>query len=190
MEKIIIRDATIEDSGFIAQCVMAAAGICDFAEDSVDQTSREVFNELCGMDHSLYCWNHARIAVDAETGCPAGCIIAYDGNRYARAREMTFGYFEERTGKKIEECDMETCKGEYYLDSLAVTPRYRGRSIGRMLIEDAVDKGYESGHRRFSLIADLNSEYLLDYYSEIGFSPEEPIVFFGTDYLRMILARD
>ena len=190
MEKIIIRDATIDDSGFIARCVMAAAGICDFTEDPADETRKRVFNELCAMDHSLYCWNHARIAVDNETGKSAGCLISYDGYRYARAREMTFGYFEEQTGMKIEECDMETCKGEYYLDSLAVAPQYRGRSIGRMLIDDALNKGYESGHRRFSLIAEKHSEPLLKYYSGIGFKAEEDIVFFGTDYLRMILARD
>lgn len=186
MNNITIRSAEADDVTFIARCVMAAAGVKDLDEPAGDDRHSTAFMEVCGIEHSLYYWNHVRIAVDDLTGTAVGCLVAYDGRRYARSREMTFGYIAEKLGMTIEETDMETCKGEYYLDSMAILPEYRGRNIGKMLIEDAVSQGFAEGHNRFTLIAEKEAASLQSYYSSIGFVPEEEIIFFGHPYVRMV----
>lgn len=186
MSTVRIRSAVQEDVPFIVRCVMAAAGIRDMEEEIHDDLQSTVIREVCAMEHSLYHWKHARLAFDIHTDKPIGCLIAYDGKRYARAREMTFEYLEEHLGWTIEDTDMETCKGEYYIDSLAVLKEYRGKSIGKMLVEDAVAEAIEAGHSRLTLIAEKEAPALQAYYSAIGFDYEEEIIFFGRPYVRMV----
>lgn len=184
MSDIRIRPASPEDVAFIAKCVMAAARMKDMEDSSDDDSETLVMREICAMEHSLYYWTHVRIAEDS--GIPVGCLVAYDGRRYARARDLTFGYAEEKLGWEIVDTDMETCKDEYYLDSMAIIPEYRGRNIGKMLIQDAVNQGYEAGHSRFTLIAEKEALSLQSYYASMGFAPEEEIIFFGHPYVRMV----
>lgn len=183
---IIIRDAEIEDVPFLARCVMAAVGTLDLEDDTKDNPSYDIICELCAMEHSLYCWNHFRVAVDRATGKPVGSLLAYDGKRYARAREMSFSYAEEKLGIRFDDSDMETCRGEYYLDSMAVLPEYRGHRIGHALIQDAIEQGRQDRHTRFTLIAEKDAPALQSYYSLLGFAPEEEILFFGQPYVRMV----
>jgi GNAT superfamily N-acetyltransferase len=82
---------------------------------------------------------------------------------------------------------METCKGEYYLDSMAILPQYTGHKIGHALIQDAIEQGKQLNHCRFTLIAEKEAESLKAYYSVLGFIPEEEIMFFGHPYIRMAL---
>ena len=138
---ITIRDAVPTDVPFLARCVMAAVGTLDMAEKAEDNPAYETICELCAMEHSLYCWNHFRVAVDTKTGEPIGSLLAYDGKRYARARDLAFSYAAEKTGTDLGDSDMETCKGEYYLDSMAILPQYRGHKIGHALIQDATEQG-------------------------------------------------
>ena len=87
--------------------------------------------ELCRMEESLYSWKHADMAIDVATGEPAGCLISYDGGLYADLRQKTFAYALQRIGKEMPESGMETQAGEFYIDSLAVLPEYRGFKTGR-----------------------------------------------------------
>ena len=184
---ITIRDAVPTDVPFLARCVMAAVGTLDMAEKAEDNPAYETICELCAMEHSLYCWNHFRVAVDTKTGEPIGSLLAYDGKRYARARDLAFSYAAEKTGTDLGDSDMETCKGEYYLDSMAILPQYRGHKIGHALIQDAIEQGKQLKHSRFTLIAEKEAESLKAYYSVLGFIPEEEIIFFGHPYIRMAL---
>lgn len=183
---IIIRNAVIEDCPFLARCVMAAMGLTDLNEPCVDDLRYKTIKELCEMEHSLYCWYYFRVAVDKETGKATGCLLSYDGKRYARARDLSFRYAEEKTGLTLGDSDMETCKGEYYLDSLAVLPEYRGNSIGHLLINDAIRIGAENRHSRFTLIAEKDSSALRNYYRQAGFTEEEEIIFCNHPYIRMV----
>lgn len=186
MTEISIRDANAEDVPFIARCILAAAGALELKDDWMAQTGDRIalMEELCAMEHSLYCWNHVRIACDRDI--PVGCLLAYDGKRYARAREMTFTYVQERTGMIMEDSDMETCRDEYYLDSMSVLPSYRKRGIGHMLMADAMSIGQKLRHTRFSLIADKEVPALQRHYASVGFEIEEEIRFFGHQYYRML----
>ena len=184
---IIIKDAEPTDVPFLARCVMAAVGTLDMADKPEENPAYETICEICAMDHSLYCWNHFRIAIDNSTGEPIGSLLAYDGKRYARARDLAFSYAAEKLGMEFGDSDMETCKGEYYLDSMAILPEYRGHKIGHKLMLDAIEQGKERKHCRFTLIADKDAESLQSYYSALGFVPEEEIMFFGHPFIRMAL---
>ena len=96
------------------------------------------------------------------------------------------------TFSKVEpECEA----GEYYLDSLAVHPDFRGHlfdyegvqeKLGHILLLDGIRLGQALGYTRTSLIVDVDRPRLKHYYSQLGFRPVRDILFFGHHYTRMV----
>ena len=80
---------------------------------------------------------------------------------------------------------IEAQAGEFYLDSMALLPEYRGLGLGKMLMEDAVQKAAELGFEYASLIVDKSKPGLVEHYSKIGFVKDGSMEFFGHDYFRM-----
>ena len=121
-DKLIdIREASVSDAAFVADCVLCAIGLYDF---DVRPEEYRRFAEVCRMEDTLYSYRNALIV--SVDGVDAGCIVAYPGDNYEEVREKTFKAIESKCGTKISmNYDMETGPGEYYLDSLAVVPDCR-----------------------------------------------------------------
>ena len=180
-EPILIRQATEEDIPFVAQCVLASVDLYDFEHESVESG---IALKVCSLDDTLYSWRNARIAEVGQV--PAGCLISYDGGIYPESRERTFRYFRE-AGRPMDDSEEETCPGEFYLDSMAVRPEFRGYGIGHRLMKDAISAGRDLGFSRFSLIAECCKTELRCYYAELGFKEDREIHAFGERYMKMIL---
>ena len=173
---IKFRDATPEDVEIVAKTFLMAI-----------EWDRPVTEELLGMclrEDSLYSWRRTRIA-EAD-GKSAGCLIAYPGEEYAVLRERTWSIFKSEATDSFDGFEPETYRGEFYLDSLAVLPEFRGHGIGRQLLLDGVRKGQALGYRRITLIAETDHPHLRQYYEETGFKPFAEMDFFGHRYTRMI----
>ena len=89
----------------------------------------------------------------------------------------------------------ECLPGEFYLDSMAILPEFRGKAyeyagstdrIGHLLMLDGIEQGRRKGFPRISLIVDKSKPRLKSYYSALGFRPDGEILFFGHLYDRMI----
>lgn len=182
-DSITIRPAAQEDAPYIAYCVTAAMGIAPDTDEWKELV--EVMQEICVMEESLYSYRFADMAVDSATSEAAGCLISYDGGLYKDLREKTFPYAARRLGRSIGNTDMETGPGEYYLDSLAVSPEFRGAKIGHRLIRNAIEKGLGAGFGNICLIADKEKPGLQAYYAAAGFVPKGEIIFLGHPYIRM-----
>lgn len=178
---LTIRAATPDDIAFVAQCVLASVDLYDFQHESIEGA---IAMRVCSMDDTLYSWRNARIAV--LDGIPAGCLISYDGGTYHENRERTFACFRE-AGRPMDDSEEETGPGEFYLDSMAIRPEFRGYGIGHRLMQDGISMGQKKGFTRFSLIVECNKPDLRDYYAQLGFKPDKELFAFGEQYLKMIL---
>lgn len=179
--KVNLRNAEKEDSEFVAECVLAAMGMYDFTERS------EEFGAvlaLCSAYDTLYSYRNAIIATAG--GVSIGCLVCYPGDGYASARKRTFSMIAFPDGG-LNSSDMETGPGEYYLDSLALVPAFRGQGIGKILLRAGIERGKASGFGRISLIVDKTHPRVREYYSSLGFESEKEIRFLGEDYIKMIL---
>lgn len=178
MNNITIKKATQEDAPFIAWTVLTAL---DMNTENLNKTI-----ESCRDSKSLYSWKNSIIAYNNQH--PIGCIISYPGDNYKEMRDYTW---HQLWGKehcdKIENVALETKKGEYYIDSFAILPEYRGGKIGLLLLKAAIHQGQKLGYTKFALIADNLKDNLIKYYQNIGFTPQEEISFFGHNYRRMEL---
>lgn len=183
---ITIRDAVAADAPFIARCVWAAIEMLHI-EDDVPDEMREAFSYLVGiclMDDTLYSYRNAAVA--EVNGCVVGALVAYDGARYAAMRKTTFDLVEKNMGVKLEHNVMETGEGEFYLDSLAVMPQFRGLNIGKMLIQNRMELARGLGIGKVSILVDKDKPRLRAYYESLGLALAEEIFVFDSWYNKLV----
>lgn len=82
----------------------------------------------------------------------------------------------------------ETSADEYYLDSLAVFPEYRGRGIARELIKAAVERAKEAGKPAGLLVSKHNPK-ARELYESLGFKPIGERFFAGELMTHMSLSK-
>lgn len=186
--KVIIKDATRDDTQFIAWAVLSAIGHEEGTEEF--QKLLPVVTDICSMDNTLYSWRRTRVAVVG--GTVVGCLVSYDGAEYDTLRPLTWslfgqGYDGELPEEVIAANGIETKAGEYYLDSMAVKKAFRGYEIGRMLLEDGIALAKAKKFPRVTLIVESDHPKLKEYYESVGFRGEDHMMFFGDDYTRMAI---
>ncbi len=177
----------------------------------------DVFKEICAREDTLYSYARTRIA--CVDGRSAGALISYPGEDNAALRTFTWSLLEDDSSPAASseasnpvppsqesresdtsddmfaDVDAECEAGEYYLDSLAVHPDFRGSlfdyedtrdKLGHILLLDGIRRGQALGYTRISLIVDVDRPRLHHYYSQLGFRPVRDILFFGHHYTRMV----
>ena len=186
MTQLTIRDALPDDAPFLAKCVMAGMHFYDF-EEEVPQESA-IFERLTACeqrDDLLYSYVRTRVAeVD---GVAVGSLLSYPGEIYRDLRHKTFTELWPEFSRMDADSQQETGPGEYYLDTLAVLPQYRGKGIGHRLIRDSIEKGISLGYTKISLVADTGRPDLIALYASLGFRSDGHRHAFGVDFQRMVL---
>ncbi len=181
-----IRKATVNDSAAIACNVMAAMDFDMFGGELAPELKimLEGMTDICAREDTLYSWRNTIVV--CEDGVVAGSLTSYDGGAYLAMRELTFGLARERFGWALPVMDDETSAGEWYLDSLAVSPQYRKRGISKALFSRMMQEAAEAGFHKVSLIALASADRLIAHYESFGFRPDRHLNCFGHDYLRMV----
>ena len=185
MNDIIIRPATENDAPIIARCVLAAMEIVDIDTFVPSEMHTAVKNlEVATLDDArLYSCKNSLIA--DVNGDAVGCLISYCGDDYATLRKRTFDILYEESGLDLRNNPMETGPGEYYLDCMAIKSKFRGKGIGHLLMRKAIENGKIIGYKHFTLLVEKSHNRLQEYYAQLGFSPIEKIVAFGSEYTKM-----
>ena len=179
-DKIRFRNAAIEDAHFIARGFHMAMLYDDASEEQISNFARNI----CVREDVLYSWCNTIIAeVD---GKPAGMLTAYDGRYYHELRIRTMNLVKQHLGVEFPGMEDEAVAGEYYLDSLAVMAEFRGRGIGRKLLQKGIENG-KSLNLDVTLAVDPINDRAKKLYLSLGFKPSGTLFIFGHDYEKMII---
>ncbi len=174
IKNVEIVSARPEDADFIAWIVAQGMHM-----DNVPSFLKTVG----ARDDTLYSWRHTRL-LRCE-GKLAGGLISYDGATHEEGRRNTWVMPD---GRLLSSGDVpETVAGEYYFDSLAIVPEFRGHGLWRLLFDDAVRTAREEGFHRVTLICDENYPQLARRYISYGFLPEDTFLYFDTLCRKMSL---
>lgn len=176
---MIIRRATIEDAPFIAWTVLTAVGV----EDS-DNLLMDSVSELCRREDVLYSWRNSMLAV--KEGQVVACLIAYDGADYQSMRVETFRIIAEETGRDFRNMDDETGAGEFYIDSLAVLPEYRGQGIATGLLKASIDYARHLAIGKVAMVVSPDNSEAQHLYESLGFRYAQDMFLFNENYRKMI----
>lgn len=173
---ISIRDAVAEDAPLVAWTVLTAL--------DMDDKELATVTRCCSDAATLYSWRNTRvITVD---GVVAGCLISYEGSRYMAMRDYTWqGLWDDFDAEELKDVEVETCRGEYYLDSMALLPEYRGMELAKRLLLDGIERGKAAGCGSVTLIVSVDKPHLQEYYASMGFEAYSTMDFFGHRYNRM-----
>lgn len=175
-EEVIIRPATVCDAPFIAAVVAMAIADEDALHAYCGKDYISVLAEVASLEDSQYSYRNALVA--EVGGRLAGAVVGYDGAALHALRSNTLAVVEKRTGHLPHIVD-ETGEGEYYLDSIAVMPDFRGFGIGRMLLSAFCDKAFAEGHECVGLLVDYDNPNAERLYLSLGFERVDTKPFFG-----------
>ena len=168
-----IVSARPEDADFIAWIV---------AQGMHMESVPPFLKPMAERDDTLYSWKNTRLLLCE--GKLAGGLVSYDGGWHEEGRKNTWVI----DGKLLNSGDVpETADGEYYLDSLAIVPEFRGGGLWRQLFDDAVEIARKKGFHRVTLICDEDYPWLGKIYSSYGFVPGNTFLYFGTTCRKMVL---
>ncbi|MBQ2126809.1 MAG: GNAT family N-acetyltransferase [Bacteroidaceae bacterium] len=176
MENINIREAVPGDAPIVGKVVLMALHYDE------QHPLASIFAELAAREVSQYSYRNALVAeVD---GSVVGAIIGYDGARLEELRKPLFELMREKLGS-VPTVEDETSAGEFYLDSIAVLPQYRGSGAGGALLAAARDRAFAAGHDRVGLIVDFENPRAEALYKSLGFERMNATTFLGHDMWHM-----
>lgn len=168
--EIIVRDARREDAPLIARMVCMAVGY-DEAHPIYP-----VFLTLAQRRRTQYSYLNSLVCeVD---GAVAGAVVGYDGAMLATLRKPIYPLIKEHLGT-TPHIEDETEAGEYYLDSLGVLPHFRGKGVGRALVEALCNRAFSEGYARVGLIVDYDNHRAESLYTSLGFERRGTKLFLG-----------
>lgn len=167
---MIIREATKNDSGAIANVVLLAIGVdIEHLELHTSPFNYELVKVLAEREDSQYSYENCYVCeVDGNV---AGAVCCYDG---ARLYELRKALLEElqRRGAKLDKKITDECEsGEFYIDSIAVFKEYRGKGIAKALIARAEERSRELEIPVLGLLVDDENPNAAKLYTSLGFRP-------------------
>lgn len=186
IENLQIRPATIADAAFIAKNVMAAMGHDEVYSDGGEEWLQQLIPHMeiiCRREDVLYSWKRSYIA--EVNGIPAGSLTAYEGTDYKETQTRTFSLFDGPLNFDLDLMQDETREGEFYLDSAAVLPEFRGQGIGRALLQFGITKGKELGVDYVTLLVSPQNPKAKRLYRSLGFRDAGEVFAFGEYFQRM-----
>lgn len=187
-----MRKAKPSDARFIAEVVLSGMGYNIFDNNELDKEKTpfgpvdkvlDAIEKSCRKDNTLYSWKNTCIAVCGDKS--AGALVSYNGGDYAELAGNTFPSMEQALGCEKIVLGEETQAREYYLDSLAVRPEFRGRSIGKILLRNSLEEAQALGFTRVTLLVDKNKPWLHKLYGSVGFQEGEDVLFCGEPFMKM-----
>lgn len=113
-------------------------------------------------------YSHENIWVYDKNGIIAGMINIYDGGDLHELRRPVLEYLGQDS-ENLLNIDDETAAGEFYIDTLAVSPEYRGQGIAQGILEFAIDKYVYQDNNILGLLVDVDNPKAHALYTRLGF---------------------
>ena len=187
-EKVSVRPARRSDAADIARLVVMAWPVDAFLAYGKGQTVDDLIAlvaEVAEKEDTLYSYRNTVVAEPvpadgfSENQPVVGIMIGYDGAQLHRLRRPVEEAFASRFGASDMKWDDETGPGEFYYDSIAVDPQYRGYGIGSALFGAMDRKAAEEGFDVVGLLVDLDNTSAERLYERLGFRTVGEKDFFG-----------
>lgn len=116
-----------------------------------------------------------------EKGEILGAILFYDGKR---SEILDLPLRERLKNLNLKDEIFKECEDEFYLDSVAVSQKARGRGIAKMLINHALEKARENG-KKLSLIVENDNFQAKRLYQNLGFVFIKEKIFYNHKYQHL-----
>lgn len=180
-----IRKAKPADVDMIANSILMAEGemVPFFTGHEDEENSRRILKEF--ILSPVSCRYSLDNALVAETdGTAAGAAFAFPADNQPELDLLILASVNAR-GYNLKELFFEGEAGTYYLSSMGVDPRFRGRGIGAALMAAAEAEGARLGFARASLLVAEEKQKAKALYERLGYAVSKTVSIAGFRYYRM-----
>lgn len=185
MDKLNIRAAAVDDADLAARLIYEA--IHDIAYQLTGETTAEdaikALAELFRQEGNRF--SSKQILVAEVEGNVAGIILCYHGSEADQLDAPIAERLRQKTGNPNPSIDKEADEDEYYIDSIAVFPAYRGRGIAKALLAAAEEAGAALGYERIALNVEYGNDSAARLYTSIGYESDKTITINNTPFYHM-----
>ncbi|EFM08417.1 GCN5-related N-acetyltransferase [Paenibacillus curdlanolyticus YK9] len=182
---MIIRAAEAGDAEAVAQLIYEAIDDIAFqlTGEETEERATKGLRELFLQPGNRF--SSGQVLVAVHEGAVAGMILCY----YGSEAEALDAPIKERLrivrGDAQPIIDKEADEDEYYIDSIAVFPAYRGLGIAKALLHAAEEAGITLGYQRIALNVEYENERAHRLYRSLGYVQDKDVSINGHAYRHM-----
>lgn len=175
---MIIRKATPPDAENIAPLLLMAMEdiVFKFIDERDQEKAKKFLLHFIKNEDNQYSYQNCLVA---EIGNEVIAAVSfYDGARLATLRQPVIEFIHEHFDENLQPED-ETGSGEFYIDSIGVSPDHRGKDIGAKLLQFLIDEYVNKQQKTLGLLVDQENPAAKKLYLKLGFKGAGKIVFAG-----------
>jgi ribosomal protein S18 acetylase RimI-like enzyme len=167
---ITIREAQQEDAGQIAPLINLIFDEMQLEElEDVPEPDLEQVIAMAYRTRSYLSGDATTVVAEAD-GQVVGVAFGYPGQNEARVDEVLRRLSAKSAAFDTPfEAEPETAAGEWYLDSIAVSPHYQGHGIGKRLLASLPTYANRDHENVMGLIVDFENPDAMALYQRVGF---------------------
>jgi ribosomal protein S18 acetylase RimI-like enzyme len=175
---IFVRKATQADSDIIAKYLFLAMGdiVCKFIGQEDNEKAREFMMHFVKADDNQYSYQNCWVA--EENAKVVAAVNLYNGALLGELRRPVAEYLKSRFSQDFNYGD-ETQAGEYYIDSIGVSPDRQGKGVGSALLRAVIDEYVNKHGQTLGLLVDEANPAAKRLYLKLGFKSAGRRVLFG-----------
>lgn len=188
---MIIKKAEQADVSEIVELIRMA--IDDMAMRYTGYEDAEAINralkDLVCQAQTRFSYNYIHVA--RYKNQIVGQITAYPADQLLELNVAFEGVFNQNADNRSERLKAvleakEGIDGEFYIDSLAIHPNFRGQGVGKLLIKEAEMLASSQGYDKISLLVDLNNSNAEALYEKLNFQVDRHMNVLGHQYKHMV----
>lgn len=175
---ITIRKATLNDAEFIATYLLLAMEdiVYRFIGSKDAAKAAEFMLHFVQQANNQYSYQNCWVAeINSEV---VAAVNVYDGARLDELRQPVIDYIKSKFSRDFKPED-ETQAGEYYIDSLGVNRRQRGKGVGSKVLQYLIDEYANKQHQTLGLLVDGENPGAKRLYLKMGFKTVGQKFLFG-----------
>lgn len=183
---MIVRKALSEDAEAIAELLMLASGevMYKFIGEKSYPKARDFLFRFVKSENNQYSYQNCYVAEDENE--LVGAVLVYDGTKLAELRKPVLEYIHQHFDSNLQ-VEEETQAGEFYIDSLAVSPAHQGKGIGSQLLQFVINEKVKTGGGTIGLLVDKTNPGAKRLYLNLGFVPvgEKTLLGISLEHLQL-----
>lgn len=183
---MLIRKARLEDSEAIASLLMLASGevMYKFVGEKNSLQALAFLLHFVKSENNQYSHQHCYVA--EKDGEIVGAVLIYEGAKLTELRRPVLEHIHLHFDSDLRVED-ETQDGEFYIDSLGVSPDHQGKGIGSQLLRFVIHEKVVNEGGTIGLLVDKTNPGAKKLYLKLGFVPvgEKTLLGIALEHLQI-----
>ena len=163
----MIKNAQKQDAKICIKLLNLAMEDIAYKLSGYDDPARsdEILEKFFKSETNRFSYKNVYVYKHDEQIIAAMCAY-FGGDAWQLDREIS--QHLKALGKDAQ-IEKECFDDEFYIDSIAVDEKFRGQGLAKELILHSFARAKELGHKKVSLIVDINKPKVRKFYESLGF---------------------